>query len=97
MDYQDKNKDPHNMLNQRRYACLAQTNLPVSEAETQQIGVRRPLYCVRHPDRDLGRLRRIQHLHLGAQAMGIAATFTLDSGLGIPSARRPSKGRVPWH
>lgn len=47
------------------------------EAETQQIGVRQPLYCVRHPDRDLGRLRRIPHLHLGARAVVIAATFTV--------------------
>ena len=43
------------------------------KAETQQIAVRQLLYRVRHPDRDLGRLRRIRHLHLGA-SMGIDST-----------------------
>ncbi len=85
MDNQDKNKDCTHTQCSTTQICLSCADKSTGrEAETQQIGVRRPLYCVRHPDRDLGRLRRIQHLHLGAQAMGIAATFTLDSGPGIP-------------
>ena len=80
MEVRHKNKDTRTTQ-----ICLSCADKSTGrEAETQQIGVRQPLYCVRHPDRDLGRLRRIPHLHLGAQAVVIAATFTLDSGPGIP-------------
>ena len=95
-----KKRDP-TLLRQKADSCPSRVDKSASrKAESQQIAVRRLLYWVRHPDWDLGRLRRIRHLHLGADKRWVSlrpagARYSMSPrrSSAVASPRRASRGR----